>query len=50
VVPGVAVTLTNSDTNQSRTTATNGEGVYKFSLIPPGNYKVRFMASGFKPS
>ncbi len=50
VVPAVTVTLTNIDTNQSRTTTTNGEGVYKFSLIPPGNYKVRFSATGFKPS
>ncbi|HTR35324.1 MAG TPA: carboxypeptidase-like regulatory domain-containing protein [Bryobacteraceae bacterium] len=50
VVPGVTVTLTNADTNQSRTTTSNGEGVYKFSLIPPGNYKVKFAASGFKPS
>ena len=50
VVPGVAVTLTSTDTNQSRTTTTNQEGVYKFSLIPPGAYKVRFAASGFKPS
>ena len=49
-VPGVTVTLTNSDTNQVRTTTTTADGVYKFSLIPPGNYKVRFVASGFKPS
>jgi hypothetical protein len=50
VVPNVTVTLTNSDTNQARTTTANGDGVYKFSLIPPGNYKVNFVASGFKPS
>ena len=50
MVPNVTVTLTNSDTNQARTTTTNGDGVYKFSLIPPGNYKVRFVANGFKPS
>lgn len=47
-VPNVTVTLTNSDTNQSRTTTTNGEGVYKFALVPPGTYKVKFQASGFK--
>ena len=50
VVPAVTVTLTNTDTNQSRTTTTNEGGVYNFTLIPPGSYKVRFMASGFKPS
>jgi hypothetical protein len=50
VVQNVTVTLTSSDTNQARTTTTNADGVYKFSLIPPGTYKVRFMASGFKPS
>ena len=33
-----------------RTTTTTADGVYKFSLISPGNYKVRFAASGFKPS
>jgi len=48
VVPGVTVTLTNTDTNQARTTRTAGDGVYKFSLIPPGNFKVKFEASGFK--
>ena len=50
VVPNVSVTLTNSDTNQARNTTANGDGVYEFSLIPPGNYKVRFVANGFKPS
>ncbi len=50
VIPNVTVTLTNTDTNQARSTTTNGAGVYKFSLIPPGNYKVRFGASGFKPA
>jgi len=47
-VPNVAVTLTNSDTNQARTTTTGTDGVYKFSLIPPGTYKIHFAATGFK--
>ena len=47
-VPNVAVTLTNADTNQVRTTATGSDGVYKFSLIPPGTYKIRFAVTGFK--
>ena len=48
MVPGVEVTLTSADTNQARTTKTGADGVYKFSLVPPGNYKVRFSVTGFK--
>ena len=47
-VPTVTVTLTNADTNQARTSNTGSDGVYKFSLIPPGRYNVRFAATGFK--
>ncbi|HEY7391622.1 MAG TPA: TonB-dependent receptor, partial [Bryobacteraceae bacterium] len=47
-VPGVTVTLTNVDTNQARTAATGSDGVYKFSLIPPGTYNIRITANGFK--
>jgi len=48
VIPMVSVTLTNVDTNQARTAITAADGNYKFSLIPPGTYKVRFSATGFK--
>jgi carboxypeptidase family protein len=48
VVPAVTVTLTNVDTNQARTAVTGADGNYKFSLIPPGTYRVRFSATGFK--
>ena len=47
-VPNVTVTLTSNDTNQVRTAATGGDGQYKFTLLPPGAYKVRFAANGFK--
>lgn len=47
-VPNVTVTITNNDTGQSRTTTTGSDGTYKFTLVPPGNYKVTFMANGFK--
>jgi len=47
-IPNVSVTLTNLDTNQTRTAATNTDGNYRFSLIPPGTYRVRFTATGFK--
>src|ERR1700681_337346 len=47
-VPNVTVTLTSNDTNQVRTATTGGSGEYKFTLLPPGSYKVRFAANGFK--
>lgn len=50
VVPGVTVVLVSLETNQARTAITGSDGVYKFSLLPPGNYSVRFSASGFKTS
>src|SRR5215469_14685562 len=48
VVSSATVTLTNSETNQSRTANTGTDGTYKFALIPPGRYRVRFNAAGFK--
>jgi hypothetical protein len=49
-IPNVTVTITNNDNGQSRTTSTGSDGVYKFSLLPPGSYKARFSAMGFKTS
>ena len=48
VVPNVTVTLTNNETGQVRTVTTGADGTYRFSLIQPGTYKVRFSAMGFK--
>jgi hypothetical protein len=48
VVPNVSVTATNSDTGQARTTTTGSDGVYRFSLLTPGKYDVKFSAAGFK--
>ena len=49
-VPNVTVTITSNDTGQLRTTVTGSDGTYKFSLLPPGTYRVRFASSGFKTS
>jgi len=47
VVSAVTVTATNLATGQSRTTTTDANGSYTFSLLPPGTYRVTFAASGF---
>jgi len=49
-VPNVTVTITNNDTGQNRTATTGSDGVYKFTLLQPGSYKVRVSATGFKTS
>jgi hypothetical protein len=48
VVAGASVTITNIGTGQARTVTTESNGAYKFSLIPPGNYAVKFTAPGFQ--
>src|SRR5271169_3778389 len=49
-VPNVTVTATSLATGQSRIATTGPAGDYKFSLLSPGNYKVKFSAAGFKTS
>ena len=44
----VTVTATNIGTNQQRTMTTGPDGIYKFALLPPGDYRVQFSAKGFK--
>jgi hypothetical protein len=48
VVPGVDVTLTNEQTNISRSVLTNEHGEYAFTSVDPGTYRVRAMLQGFK--
>ena len=48
VISGATVTATNPATGQARSATTDTSGVYKISLLPPGNYSVRFSATGFK--
>ncbi len=50
VVPSVSVTVTNTDTQQSRSVVTSADGTYRFGFLPPGTYQVKFTANGFKPA
>jgi Carboxypeptidase regulatory-like domain len=47
VIPNVTVTATSADTGQARTSTTGADGTYKFSVLPPGSYRVKFEAPGF---
>jgi hypothetical protein len=49
-VSNADVVLTNVDTQVVRKTKTNSAGVYSFSSVPPGHYKVEFSAPGFRSS
>src|SRR5258708_2535211 len=48
VIPGATVEATNADTGQKRRVTTGADGTYKFALLPPGAYNLKFTASGFK--
>jgi hypothetical protein len=46
-LPGVVVTATNKETGQSKTSTTDGEGRYRFSYLPVGDYELKVEKSGF---
>jgi outer membrane receptor protein involved in Fe transport len=46
-IPGATVTLTNAQTDVSRSTTTNEEGFYRFEAVDLGTYSVRVTATGF---
>src|SRR5438105_1798466 len=46
-IAGAMVTATNAGNGQSRVTTTGTDGSYKFSLLQPGAYRVKFEAQGF---
>jgi len=48
VIPGVTVTVTNKATNATRTTTSNGVGLYDFPALAPGVYTVKTELDGFK--
>jgi len=48
-LPGVAVTATNTATNQSRTAVTDKDGRYYIGALQPGVYAIVAELSGFAP-
>ncbi len=47
VVPGASVTVTNMDTNISRSAVTDAQGFFRVPALEPGRYAVKAELSGF---
>src|SRR5580692_5014071 len=47
-VPGAQVSVSNTDTNLTRTLETNSAGEYRIELLPVGSYRVEISKPGFK--
>src|SRR6185503_17169979 len=47
-VPGVAVRVTNVDTNQTEQTVTDPLGQYRFLVLPVGRYRLEAALQGFQ--
>jgi hypothetical protein len=50
VISGAKVTLRNEQTNDARETTADGNGVYQFIRVPPGQYEVSVEAPNFSKS
>ena len=48
VIPGVSVTVTNSETGQTRSGQTSNDGAYRFPALQVGTYDVRAEHPGFQ--
>jgi Carboxypeptidase regulatory-like domain len=49
-VANVTVTATGIENSQVRSAASGTDGFYKFEGLPPGNYRLKFEATGLKTS
>jgi hypothetical protein len=47
VIPGATVTIRNIDTNLVRSTASGGDGAFRFPNLPVGNYTLTVELAGF---
>src|SRR5215510_11893775 len=48
VLPGVTITVTNTETGVSQNAVTNGDGLYQVFYLNPGRYTVTAELQGFK--
>ena len=48
IVPQSEISITNTGTNERRSSRTNASGTYTAPLLPPGQYRVEVSAPGFK--
>src|SRR4029079_12375123 len=49
VMPGVTITLTQTETNAERVIVTNESGFYSAPFLPIGHYSVKAVLQGFGP-
>ena len=47
-IANATVTVTSADTAQVRNATTGPDGAYHVGFLPPGNYRVKFDAAGFR--
>ncbi len=50
IVPSVAITIRNLETNVTSRTTTNSAGLFYLPALPPGQYDVNAEKAGFRPS
>jgi hypothetical protein len=48
VLPGAAITVTNTETGWNRVVVTNERGYYRAAALPPGKYEMKIEISGFR--
>ncbi len=48
VIPGAKLTLVNTETNETKTTVSDGHGDYTFTALPPGKFRLLSEKQGFK--
>jgi len=48
VITGAEVQITNTETNETRTAQSGGDGEYSISSLRPGSYEIKVQARGFQ--